>query len=55
LFTKTLLPVMEKTASESGSDVRIVNVCATGMDSGPPQPTETGIFNRPPVGAKPTV
>jgi len=26
LFTKTLLPVMERTASEPGSDVRIVNV-----------------------------
>lgn len=29
LFTRTLLPVMEKTASEPGSDVRIVNVRAT--------------------------
>ena len=28
LFTKTLLPVMKKTALEPGSDVRIVNVCA---------------------------
>jgi len=29
LFTRTLLPVMEKTALEPGSDVRIVNVRAT--------------------------
>jgi hypothetical protein len=31
LFTKTLLPVMKKTASTPGSDVRIVNVCPVHM------------------------
>ena len=36
LFTKTLLPVMKKTALEPGSDVRIVNVRAVHMTGGIP-------------------
>jgi hypothetical protein len=34
LFTRTLLPVMEKTALELGSDVRIVNVCTAHTGKG---------------------
>ncbi|KAH9992310.1 hypothetical protein BJV77DRAFT_945507 [Russula vinacea] len=45
LFTKTLLPVMKKTALEPGSDVRIVNVRAVHMSSGVPDSRKTGVFD----------
>jgi len=55
LFTRTLLPVMEKTASEPGSDVRIVNVCVVVMGDGVPQLTRTGILGGTPVGTESAV
>jgi hypothetical protein len=55
LFTKTLLPVMKKTALEPGSDVRIVNVCALYMGDGILQLTRIGILGGAPVGTESTV
>lgn len=55
LFTKTLLPVMKKTALEPGSDVRIVNVRAVHMSSGVPDSRKTGVFDRAPVGTESAV
>ena len=52
LFTKTLLPVMKKTALEPGSDVRIVNVCAVYVGDGIPQLIRIGILGGTPVGAE---
>jgi hypothetical protein len=52
LFTKTLLPVMEKTALVPGSDVRIVNVCAVCMDDETPQLRRIGILGGAPVGTE---
>jgi hypothetical protein len=55
LFTKTLLPLMKKTALEPGSDVRIVNVCAVDMGDGIPQLTRIGILGGAPVGSESAV
>jgi hypothetical protein len=55
LFTKTLLPVMKKTALEPGSDVRIVNVCAVYMGDGILQLTRIGILGGAPVGTESAV
>jgi hypothetical protein len=55
LFTKTLLPVMKKTALEPGSDVRIVNVCAANMGDGIPQLIKIGILGGAPVGTQSAV
>jgi hypothetical protein len=55
LFTRTLLPVMNKTSSEPGSDVRIVNVCEVVMGDGVPQLTRTGILGGAPVGTESAV
>ena len=46
---------MEKTASEPGSDVRIVNVCVVVMGDGVPQLTRTGILGGTPVGTESAV
>ena len=55
LFTKTLLPLMKKAASEPGSDVRIVNVCAVYMGDETPQLTRIGIIGGAPVGTESAV
>jgi hypothetical protein len=55
LFTKTLLPVMKKTALEPGSDVRIVNVCVVCKGDGIPQLTRIGIICGAPVGTESAV
>lgn len=55
LFTKTLLPVMEKTALEPGSDVRIVNVCAVSMGDRLHQLTGIGILGGAPMGTESAV
>jgi hypothetical protein len=55
LFTKTLLPVMKKTALDPGSDVRIVNVCVAYMDDGIPRLTRIGILGGAPVGTESAV
>jgi len=55
LFTKTLLPVLKKTALEPGSDVRIVNVCAVYIDDEISQLTKIGILGGAPVGTESAV
>lgn len=46
---------MEKTALESGSDVRIVNVCVVYMGDGLDQLTGIGILGGAPMGTEPAV
>lgn len=55
LFTKTLEPVMKKTALEPGSDVRIVNVRAVYIGDGISQLTRIGILGGAPVGTESAV
>jgi hypothetical protein len=55
LFTKTLLPVIKKTALEPRSDVRIVNVCAVYKSDGIPQLIRIGILGGTPVGTESAV
>jgi hypothetical protein len=55
LFTRTLLPLMEKAALEPGSDVRIVNVRTTLGSIIAALMDKTGIFCLTPLGAKPAL